>query len=118
ALFCRNLAVLLAAGVSLPTTLRILADMMAAIGDGDGWLRIVEQVRHGGKLSDALGAAAMLPAMAVRMLRLGGETGDVPARARRVADFYEAKLQRQLDRILGMIGPAAIITISVIVGGL
>jgi len=38
--------------------------------------------------------------------------------AGRVADFYEAKLQRSLDRIVGIAGPAAIIVISVVVGGL
>ena len=36
----------------------------------------------------------------------------------RVAEFYETKLQRSLDRITGLIGPLAIITISIIVGGL
>jgi len=118
ALFCRNLAVLLGAGVPLPTTLRILADTMESIGRTDAWHAVVEQVRQGGKLSDAIGAAATLPAMAVRMLRLGEETGQVPVLAKRVADFYEAKLQRHLDRMLGMVGPVAIITISVVVGGL
>ena len=38
--------------------------------------------------------------------------------AGRVADFYDAKLQRSLDRVVGIIGPAAIIFISLIVGGL
>jgi general secretion pathway protein F len=118
ALFCRNLGVLLSAGVSLPATLRILADMMGSLGDADPWRALVEQVRHGGKLSDALGATATLPAMAVRMLRLGEETGQLPVLARRVAEFYEAKLQRHLDRVLGMVGPLAIITISIVVGGL
>jgi general secretion pathway protein F len=56
--------------------------------------------------------------MAVRMLRLGEETGQLPLLASRVADFYESKLQRGLDRFVGIIGPAAIITISIIVGGL
>jgi len=56
--------------------------------------------------------------MAVRMLRLGEETGQLPMLAGRVAEFYEAKLQRSLDRIVGIAGPAAIIVISIIVGGL
>jgi general secretion pathway protein F len=60
----------------------------------------------------------MLPAMAVRMLRLGDETGELPVLAGRVADFYETKLQRSLDRVVGLIGPLAIITISIVVGGL
>ena len=38
--------------------------------------------------------------------------------AERIAGYYEAKLQRSLDRLVGVIGPAAIVLISVIVGGL
>jgi len=117
-LFCRNLGVLLASAVALPTTLRILVDMMATTSDRTVWTRMVERVRHGGKLSDALTATATLPMMAVRMLRLGEETGQLPMLAGRVAEFYEAKLQRSLDRIVGIVGPAAIVAISIIVGGL
>jgi general secretion pathway protein F len=75
-------------------------------------------VRHGGKLSDALAASAVLPAMALRMLRLGEETGQLGMLAGRVADFYEAKLQRSLGQAVGVAGPLAIILISVVVGGL
>jgi general secretion pathway protein F len=117
-LFCRNLGVLLASAVPLTSTLRILVDMMATTSDRTVWTRMVERVRHGGKLSDALTDTAALPVMAVRMLRLGEETGQLPMLAGRVAEFYEAKLQRSLDRIVGIAGPAAIITISIIVGGL
>jgi general secretion pathway protein F len=117
-LFCRNLGVLLGAGVPLTTALRILIDMMATTSDPAIWMQMVERVRHGGKLTDALTDTATLPPMAVRMLRLGEETGQLPLLASRVADFYESKLQRGLDRFVGIIGPAAIVTISIIVGGL
>ncbi len=118
ALFCRNLGILLGAGVPLVAALRILADMMATTGHAAVWTRTTEKVRQGGKLSDALAEKAMLPAMAIRMLRLGEETGQLPALAARVAEFYETKLQRRLDRVVGIIGPLAIIVMSMIVGGL
>jgi general secretion pathway protein F len=118
ALFCRNLGVLLAAAVPLTTTLRILSDMMGTMGNGTVWTGIVEQVRQGRKLSDALSDAGTLPTMSVRMLRLGEETGQLPILAGRVAEFYETKLQRSLDRIVGIVGPLAIVIISIIVGGL
>src|SRR4029077_6630124 len=117
-LFCRNLAVLLGAGVPLTAALRILADMMASTGRAAVWTSIVDKVRQGGKLSEALADKATLPAMATRMLRLGEETGQLPTLAGRVAEFYEAKLQRSLDRFVGIAGPAAIILISTVVGGL
>jgi len=116
--FCRNLAVLLSAGVPLTTSLRILADIMSSLGDKAIWTRIVERVRQGGKLSDSLEERGSLPPMAVRMLRLGEETGQLPVLAGRVAEFYENKLQRSLDRLVGLVGPLAIIVISTVVGGL
>jgi general secretion pathway protein F len=117
-LFCRNLGVLLGSGVSLTATLRILVDIMAVAGNVEIWAAAADRVRHGGKLSEALSASSGLPPMAVRMLRLGEETGQLPVLAGRVAEFYEAKLQRSLDRIVGIIGPLAIVAISTVVGGL
>ena len=46
------------------------------------------------------------------------ESGQLAMLAGRIADFYEAKLQRSLDRAIGVVGPLAIIIISLIVGGL
>ena len=117
-LFCRNLGVLLGSGVNLTTTLRILVDMMSSAGPSAVWTDAADRVRHGAKLSDALSDTKALPSMAVRMLRLGDETGQLPMLAGRVAEFYEAKLQRTLDRVVGIAGPAAIIVISIVVGGL
>ncbi|MFL6796077.1 MAG: type II secretion system F family protein [Xanthobacteraceae bacterium] len=117
-LFCRNLGVLLGSGMTLSAALRILVDMMERSGHPGAWNSVLERVRQGGKLSDALANMDALPSMAVRMLKLGEETGQLPVLAGRIAEFYEAKLQRNLDRIVGIVGPAAIITISIVVGGL
>jgi general secretion pathway protein F len=116
--FCRNLGVLLASGVPLTVTLRILADLMATTGRTTAWSKTVDLVRHGGKLSDALAKTEAIPPMAIRTLRLGEESGQLPVLAQRIADFYEAKLQRSLDRLVGIAGPVAIVGISIIVGGM
>jgi general secretion pathway protein F len=117
-LFCRNLGILLGSGVTLTATLRILVNIMSVTGNTSAWGAASDRVRHGGKLSEALATANILPAMAIRMLRLGEETGQLPVLAGRIAEFYEAKLQRSLDRIVGIVGPVAIIAISTVVGGL
>lgn len=117
-LFCRNLGLLLGSGLTMSATLRILIEMMNRRGQPAAWSRVADRVRHGGKLSDALADAEALPAMAVRMLKLGEETGQLATLSSRVAEFYEVKLQRSIDRIVGIAGPAAIIGISVVVGGL
>ena len=68
--------------------------------DGDGrppgcGAGTLERVRQGGKLSDALADIDGLPSMAVRMLKLGEETGQLPVLAGRIAEFFEAKLAAQ-----------------------
>lgn len=116
--FCRNLSILLGNGVTLTNTLRIVVEVMA-VSDGSAvWAATADKVRHGGRLSEALAAGAVLPPMAIRMLRLGEETGQLAMLAGRIADFYETKLQRALTRVVGIVGPLAIVTISVVVGGL
>lgn len=117
-LFCRNLGLLLGSGMTLSGALRILVDLLDRRGRPGTWLKVADRVRHGGKLSDALADAEALPVTAVRMLKLGEETGQLATLSSRIADFYEAKLQRSLDRIVGIAGPAAIIGISIVVGGL
>jgi general secretion pathway protein F len=117
-LFCRNLGVMLGCGVNLTASLRILVDIMAVNSAIAPWTAAADRVRHGGKLSEALAASNVLPSMAVRMLRLGEETGQMSSLSARVAEFYEAKLQRSLDRAVAIVGPVAIVTISVVVGGL
>jgi general secretion pathway protein F len=49
---------------------------------------------------------------------LGEDSSQLPMLAARIADSYEAKLQRSLDHAIGLVGPLAIVMISVIVGGL
>jgi general secretion pathway protein F len=117
-MFCRNLGLLLSNGMTLSAALRILVDLLDHRGQPEAWARVAGHVRQGGKLSDALAEAKALPATAVRMLKLGEETGQLAALSSRIAEFYEAKLQRSVDRIIGIAGPAAIVGISVLVGGL
>lgn len=118
ALFCRNLGMLLAGGVPLTTSLRILVDIMGGTGNAAEWSGVAERIRHGSKLSEVLVGAAILPPMAVRMLRLGEETGQLAGLSARIAEFYQTKLQRSLDQIVAIVSPVAIILISFVVGGL
>jgi general secretion pathway protein F len=115
-MFCSSLATLLGHGVTLTSALRVMADSAGAFtGDLD---RVVEGVRRGGRLVESLAEVGYLPPLAIKMLRVGEESGEIAVVARRTADFYEAKLTDRLDRLAGVVGPAAIVAIAGIVGGL
>lgn len=115
--FSRLMGIMVEAGVAVPAAIKLIGD---AVDPADPELRAErasDAVRQGRRLGEALEIVA-LPGLAVRMLRLGEESGDLSGLAYRAADFYEARLERQLSRLVGFIGPAAVIIISVLIGGM
>jgi len=113
-----TLGLLVQNGVSLPATLKILRDILTSPQSIAAIDAVHEQVRHGRRFADALAETDLLPPLAVRMLRVGEETGDLASIARHAAQFYEHRLTIGMDRLLGVIGPATIIAVSIIVGAL
>jgi general secretion pathway protein F len=115
-LFCGSLATMLGNGVSLSETLRVMLEQAHAWSGG--LEQVAGEVRRGARLADALARIRFLPEIAVRMLRVGEESGELATVAKRTAEFYDTKLARRLDALSGIIGPAAIAVIATIVGGL
>ena len=79
------------------------------------WLHHNEELSLGTVLIATLD---LVPATAVRMHRVGGETGDLASIAKQAARFYEHRLGIGLDRLTGAIGPARIIIVSMVLGSL
>jgi len=113
-----TLGLLVANGVALPTALKMLRDVVTDPRSVAALDRLHDQVRNGRRFADALADIDLLPQLAVRMLKVGDETGDLPAIAAHAAQFYEHKLSVGLDRLMGVIGPVAIIFVSLLVGSL
>ena len=113
--FCRGLGALLGNGVTLTDALRLLSE--AHVGD-DRLRTISDHTRRGARLADAIAKTNFVPPLAARMLRIGEESGSLDTVASRCADYYEAKLTDQIDRLSAIVGPAAIIFISTLVGTL
>jgi general secretion pathway protein F len=113
-----TLGLLVENGVSLPTALRIIRDIITEPHYAIAAERVHEQVRSGRRFADALSETDLLPPLAVRMLRIGDEMGDLAVIARHATQFYEHKFAIGLDRLMGAIGPVTIILVSTIIGTL
>jgi len=116
ATICRGLGTLLGNGVTLTDALKVMADTAGV--DAEPISMVLDRVRRGGRLVDCLTETALVPPLAARMIRVGEESGELATVARRCADFYEGKLGERLDKLAGIVGPAAIVVISVVVGSL
>jgi general secretion pathway protein F len=105
-------------GVALPAALKILRDVVSDPRHVAAMDRLHDAVRNGRRFADALAETDLLPPLAIRMLRVGDETGDLPTIAAHAAQFYEHKLGAGLDRLMGAIGPVTIILVSLVIGAL
>jgi general secretion pathway protein F len=113
-----TLGLLVENGVALPTALKILSDVITEPRHAAAMQLVHEQVRNGRRFADALAETDLLPPLAVRMLRVGDETGNLAQIARHAQQFYEHKLGTGLDRLMGAVGPIAIIVVSFLIGSL
>ena len=115
--FLSTLSVLLRQGVPLTEALKVLEDAVGA--DGRAALASVgDTVRRGGRLHEALGSVKLLPPVAVRMVRIGEETGELARIAGEAGGLYARQLEKRLEFVSGLIGPLAIIVIAGLIGGL
>jgi len=112
------LGLLIQNGVALPSALKIIRDVLSEPRLAARMDRLHDEVRNGRRFGDALADADVLPPLAIRMLKIGDETGDLPTIANYASQFYEHKLRMGLDRLMGAIGPITIIIVSLLVGAL
>ncbi|MCX7898587.1 MAG: type II secretion system F family protein [Methylocystis sp.] len=116
--FSRTLGSMLKAGVPL---LQALESARAAVTNmhlNNQLADVIEAVRGGAHLSDALTKVEPLPAVAPQMIGIGEETGQLDEMLLRVATMFERQTQRYIERAMSMLTPALTITIAAVVGGL
>ncbi len=115
--FTRLLGIMAETGVPAPVAVGLIGDVIDP-GDPERRAeRASDAIRQGLRISDALEILS-LPALALRMIRLGEESGNLAGLSSRTADFYEARLERLLSRLVGFVGPAAVVVISILIGGM
>jgi general secretion pathway protein F len=76
------------------------------------------QMREGGTLVGSLVRAGVFPELSLRLIAVGEQSGQLETMLARVAEIYEAALQRQLQRITSLLTPILTVCIGLVVGGL
>jgi type II secretory pathway component PulF len=116
--FARTLATLLENGVPVLTALKITEQVLPNRVIKEAISKTREAVTDGKTLAQPLAASKIFPQLMVDLVRIGEETGDVPAALMNVAETYEADLNIALRAVMNLIEPALIVSLAVIIGGL
>src|SRR5690606_35844558 len=103
AVFCRQFGVMLATGMSVVASLRVLATQQSKPGVKSAIERVIRRVSGGDQLSSAFRRAiSIFPRMLSDMLEVGEKSGNLPAVLERLSIFYEreAKLRGDIKQAL------------------
>jgi type II secretory pathway component PulF len=114
--FARTLGTLLRNGVPVLEALRITEQVVPNVIVGEAIAETREAVTDGKTLAQPLAKSGIFPQLMIDLLRIGEETGDIPASLENVADTYERELTLGLRSMTNLIEPVMIVGIAVIVG--
>ena len=114
----RTLGTLLGNGVSMISALVIVRETVDNLVLAEIIANAEEQLKQGRHLSDALQEKALLPKMALQMIRLGEETGRLEEMLLRVATIYDKQLRVAIQRLLAFLEPVLIITLGLMIAGI
>jgi len=112
----RTLGTLLSNGVPLLSGLSIASNVM-----NNTFLRrsveaTTQEVKTGGGLAHNLARNGQFPRLALQMVSVGEETGQLDAMLLKVADTYDKEVRNTIDRLLGIFTPVITILMAVMIG--
>ena len=114
--FSRTFGSLTRSGVPILTCLEIVRDTSGNQVIANAIDAAREEVQQGGMISVALLTENVFPAMAIQMMSIGEETGQLDAMLMKVADFYEDEVEQAVKSLTSILEPVMIVVLGGMVG--
>ena len=111
----RTLGTLLKNGVPLLAGLSVARNVMTNTALAESVGAAAEDVKTGGGLGYALAQSKRFPKLALQMISVGEESGELDTMLMKVADTFDVEVKNTLDRLLAALVPATTIVMTVIV---
>lgn len=112
----RTLGTLLTNGVPLLSALSIARNVLGNtvlrkdVGDA------AREVKTGGGLARNLAKAEHFPRLALQMISVGEETGQLDSMLMKVSDTYDTQVRNTIDRLLSVFTPVVTLFLAVLIG--
>jgi type IV pilus assembly protein PilC len=114
--FSRTFGALTRSGVPILTSLEIVRDTSGnqVVSNAIDAARV--EIQQGGMISLALQKADVFPAMAIQMISIGEETGELDGMLMKIADFYEDEVEQTVKALTSVLEPIMILVLGGMVG--
>jgi len=114
--FSRTLGTLVQSGVPILQSLAIVKDIVGNSVLAKAIKEIQGRIKEGEKISGPLLQSRLFPPMAIHMIDVGEETGQLEAMLFKVADAYDRQTRTTIKRMVAMLEPAMILVMGLVVG--
>ena len=114
--FTRTMGIVSSSGMSLVTSLEIVASVVGNKIAEKELLKVKEKVLKGEGLGDSIMKIKIFPPMLASMVKVGEEAGSLDSILDKTADFYDDELEREIQTATALIEPAMIVLMGVIIG--
>ncbi len=112
-LFCRQLALVLKAGIPLVTGLRLIAEEMSDKRLKKTVMALADRVSSGESLGEGMTEHPdCFPEMLVAMVRVGEISGSLETILSDMGHYYEAQWKRHQDRVAALTYPAIVVLVA------
>lgn len=115
ATFCKTLGTLIGSGVSVIDAFTILAGMTTNDVLTQGVLDTRDRLMKGINISQSMETAGFFPGVAVKMVRIGEESGSLSSVLEKTSEYYARKVELLISSLLGLLEPILIVAVGAIV---
>jgi general secretion pathway protein F len=116
--FSRSLGTLLRNGVPVLQSLEIGRDTLTNRAMAESVATAAGSLKEGGDLSATLEGRGVLPKLAIQMIRVGEESGNLDKMMLRIAKVYDNEVALKVQRLLAVLEPVLIIGLGILIAGI
>ncbi len=116
--FSRTLGILLHNGLPLLTALNLVKNVIGNSTIAQSVENAADSLKRGKGLADPLIEEAVLPPLALQMIKVGEESGDLEPMLNKVADVFDGEVRASIKRALTLLEPLLIVGLGIIVAGI
>jgi len=113
--FCRTLGMLIDNGIDLPSAMKLVGDVIGNKSASTALDASYNALRKGRSFLDPLSKSGLFPPVLINMLRVGEETGSLSSSLLHMAEVFEEKLERTVERTFTIFEPIIILVVSGII---
>ena len=114
--FTRTLGTLLSNGVPLLSALSIARNVISNTVLRKDLNDAAREVKTGGGLAPNLASGGRFPRLALQMISVGEETGQLDAMLMKVSDTYDTEVRNTIERLLSVFTPVVTMLLAMLIG--